>query len=164
MPVVGFIQGVWMVGVIDELRMPVTGNDKKLTLVDTKTRARPRLPAEPQCRNGRLQLKCYKHLWDNLVCNNFPSEHFYEFFSMDPQHILSDEVKMNAANSGFPAETLGEVERYFNNACSVLPPADDQLLLRWIEVCVEGINKWWSEEGGMGKFVPPPNFGVSSHL
>lgn len=52
----------------------------------------------------RLQLMCYKYLWDNLVSNKFPSEQFYEFFSMDPQHILSDEVKMNVADAGFPAE------------------------------------------------------------
>ena len=46
-----------MVGVIDELRMPVTGTDRKLTLVDTKTRVQPRLPTEPQRRNGRYILK-----------------------------------------------------------------------------------------------------------
>ncbi|XP_057248117.1 exonuclease V, chloroplastic isoform X2 [Beta vulgaris subsp. vulgaris] len=129
-PVVGFVQGVWMVGVIDELRMPVTGNDRKLTLVDTKTRGQPRLPSEPQRRNGRLQLMCYKYLLDNLVSNNFPSKQFYEHFSMDPQHVLSDEVKMSAADSGFPAETLEELETFFNNVCAVLPPAHDQLLLR----------------------------------
>lgn len=130
-PVVSFVQGVWMVGVIDELRMPITGNDRKLTLVDTKTRSQPRLPAEPQCRNARLQLMFYKRLWDNMISNNFPSKQFYEHFSMDPQHNLSDEVKMNAADSGFPAETLGELERYYNNVCSVLPPAHDELLLRY---------------------------------
>lgn len=47
---------------------------------------------------------CYKYLLDNLVSNNFPSKQFYEHFSMDPQHVLSDEVKMSAADSGFPAE------------------------------------------------------------
>lgn len=54
---VGFVQGVWMVGVIDELQMNVTGNDRKLTLLDTKTRAQPRLPAEPQSRNGRYIIR-----------------------------------------------------------------------------------------------------------
>ncbi|XP_021836911.2 exonuclease V, chloroplastic isoform X2 [Spinacia oleracea] len=130
-PIVGFVQGVWMVGVIDELRMPVTGNGRKLTLVDTKTRVQPRLPTEPQRRNGRLQLMFYKRLLDNMISNNFPSEQFYVHFSMDPHNILSDEVKMNAADSGFPAETLGEVVRYVSNVCSVLPPVDDQLLLRY---------------------------------
>lgn len=122
-----------MVGIIDELRMPVPGNDRNLILVDTKTRTHSSPPAEPQRRNGRfilipshiafenfaascglmiisfslcfrLQLMYYKYLWDNLIFVNFPSEQFYEFFSMDPQRILSDDVKMNASNSGFPAE------------------------------------------------------------
>ncbi|XP_021717276.1 exonuclease V, chloroplastic-like [Chenopodium quinoa] len=95
-----------MVGVIDQLRMPDNGEGRKLTLVDTKTHGQPMLPAEPQYRNGRLQLKFYKHLWDNMVSNNFPSKQFYEHFSMDPQHKLSDEVKMNATDSGFPAQVL----------------------------------------------------------
>lgn len=46
----------------------------------------------------------YKRLLDNMISNNFPSEQFYVHFSMDPHNILSDEVKMNAADSGFPAE------------------------------------------------------------
>ncbi|CAO2814434.1 unnamed protein product [Amaranthus hypochondriacus] len=131
MPILGFVQGVWMVGIIDELRMPVPGNDRNLILVDTKTRTHSSPPAEPQRRNGRLQLMYYKYLWDNLIFVNFPSEQFYEFFSMDPQRILSDDVKMNASNSGFPAETLAEVVKYFINVCSALPPAHDQLLLRY---------------------------------
>ncbi|XP_074303486.1 exonuclease V, chloroplastic [Silene latifolia] len=131
LPVVGLVQGVWMVGVIDELRMPVTENGRNLVLVDTKTRRQPRIPAEPQCRNGRLQLMCYKYLWDKLVSDEFPSKQFYEYFSLDPEHTLSDDIKMSTADSGFPAETFGEVVNYFRNVCSTLPPAHDQLLLRY---------------------------------
>ncbi|KAK9689605.1 hypothetical protein RND81_09G070900 [Saponaria officinalis] len=131
LPVVGFVQGVWMVGVIDEIRMPLTGNERNLILVDTKTRRQPRIPAEPQRRNGRLQLMCYKYLWDMLVSDNFPSKQFYEYFSLDPEHTLSDEIKMSTADSGFPSETLSEVVNYFRNVCLTLPPAHDQLLLRY---------------------------------
>lgn len=173
LPVVGFIQGVWMVGVIDELRMPVTGDDRILTLVDTKTRLQPRLPAEPQRRNGRLQLMCYKYLWDTLVAGNFPSEEFFEFFSLDSQHILSDEIKRSTIESGLPAETLGEVVRYFANACSMLPPSHDQLLLRyelqednsligedefsydddWLKAQIQSCLEFWKGERE-AKFVP----------
>ncbi|KAL9243885.1 hypothetical protein vseg_017722 [Gypsophila vaccaria] len=131
LPVVGFVQGVWMVGVIDEIRMPLSGNERNLILVDTKTRRQPRIPAEPQRRNGRLQLMCYKYLWDMLVSDNFPSKQFYEYFSLDPEHILSEVIKMSTANSGFPSETLSEVVNYFRNVCLTLPPAHDQLLLRY---------------------------------
>lgn len=50
---IGFAEGIWMVGVIDEVRMPSTENDRNPILIDTKTRARDTLPAEPQRRNGR---------------------------------------------------------------------------------------------------------------
>ena len=51
---VGFTkEGIWMVGVIDEIRMPATETDRNPMLVDTKTRVRDTLPAEPQRRNGR---------------------------------------------------------------------------------------------------------------
>lgn len=130
-PVVGLVQGVWMVGVIDELRMPIAGEDRNLMLVDTKTRVRPRLPTEPQGRNGRLQLMCYKYLWDNLVSENFPSAQFFEYFSLDSRCILSDEIKRLMVDSDFSAETLGDVVGYFSNFCSVLPRAHDQLLLRY---------------------------------
>uniref|UniRef100_A0A0V0IQG4 Putative ovule protein n=1 Tax=Solanum chacoense TaxID=4108 RepID=A0A0V0IQG4_SOLCH len=61
-----------MVGVIDEIRMPKGQSDVYPMLVDTKTRVQASLPREPQRRNGRLQLMCYKHLWDSLVANDFP--------------------------------------------------------------------------------------------
>ena len=47
-----------MVGVIDEIRMPVTETERYPTLVDTKTRARAKLPTEAQQRNGR-----YYQVW-----------------------------------------------------------------------------------------------------
>lgn len=50
---IGFAEDIWMVGIIDEVRMPLTENDHNPILIDTKTRARDTLPAEPQRRNGR---------------------------------------------------------------------------------------------------------------
>ena len=42
-----------MVGMVDEVRMPVTETDRNPILVDIKTRVQGTLPAEPQRRNGR---------------------------------------------------------------------------------------------------------------
>lgn len=42
-----------MVGIIDEIRMPVSESTRFPVLVDTKTRVRATLPSEPQKRNGR---------------------------------------------------------------------------------------------------------------
>ncbi|KAL8151053.1 hypothetical protein V2J09_020861 [Rumex salicifolius] len=128
---VGFVEGIWIVGVIDELRMPLEGSNKNPTLVDTKTRVRAKLPGEPQQRNGRLQLMCYKYLWDNLVTDNFPSQRFLNFFSLNPHHILSDDIRKSTSASGFPADTLDDLMKYFRNTSKTLPIAHEQLLLRY---------------------------------
>lgn len=47
------MEGVWMVGIVDEVRMPKTEVERNPMLVDTKTRVRDTLPSEPQRRNGR---------------------------------------------------------------------------------------------------------------
>ncbi|KAK9940208.1 hypothetical protein M0R45_016879 [Rubus argutus] len=125
-----FAEGVWMVGVIDEIQMPATVTQRNPLLVDTKTRVKDTLPAEPQQRNGRLQLMCYKYIWDNLVADKFPSNEFFDFFSLNADCDLSEEIREIAANSGFPAKTLDDVVRYYRNTWSMLPPAHDKLLLR----------------------------------
>ncbi|KAF6134721.1 hypothetical protein GIB67_002122 [Kingdonia uniflora] len=131
LPIVGFIDGVWMVGVIDELRMPITKTVRNPLLVDTKTRSQPTLPSEPQKRNGRLQLMCYKYLWDSVVTSNFPLTRFYNFFGLNPQYILSQEVQDLCNCSGLPAKTLEDMVMYFRNTCCTLPPTDNQLILRY---------------------------------
>ncbi|KAI4322229.1 hypothetical protein L6164_021940 [Bauhinia variegata] len=131
LPVIGFLQGIWMVGMIDEIRMPLTENGSHPILIDTKTRARDTLPSEPQRRNGRLQLMCYKYLWDNLVADNFPSEQFFDFFELNPQHNLCEDLRVTCADSGFSVLTLDDVVRCYKNTCRMLLPAHDQLLLRY---------------------------------
>ncbi|XP_051113623.1 exonuclease V, chloroplastic-like [Andrographis paniculata] len=129
LPLVGLVEGVWMVGMLDEVRMSQT--ERIPVLVDTKTRGKPTLPREPQKRNGRLQLMCYKYMWDSLVTNKFPSQKFFDFFSLNPNKILSQKIRENAAGSGFASETLIDVVRYFGNSCCLLPQAHDRLLLRY---------------------------------
>ncbi|KAM0990957.1 hypothetical protein ACFX2C_009408 [Malus domestica] len=67
-------------GVIDEIRMPVTETNRNPILVDTRTRVKDTLTVEPQRRNGRLQLMCYKYIWDDLVTDKFPSKKIFTFF------------------------------------------------------------------------------------
>lgn len=131
LPILGFIEGVWMVGVIDEIQMPLKETNRNPILVDTKTRARDTLPAESQKRNGRLQLMCYKFLWDNLAADNFPSTQFYDFFSLNSDCVLSEEIIEKTSNAGFPAKTLDDLVTYFRNTWNMLPPSHNQLLLRY---------------------------------
>ncbi|KAK2968962.1 hypothetical protein RJ640_012416 [Escallonia rubra] len=131
LPLIGFTDGVWMVGVIDEIRLDVTESKRNPTLVETKTRSKATLPSEPQQRNGRLQLMCYKYLWDSLLADKFPSRKFFDFFSLNPNRLLSRDIRDSTSKSGFPAETLDDLVRYLQNTCLMLPPTHDQLLLRY---------------------------------
>ncbi|KAK4765016.1 hypothetical protein SAY86_026106 [Trapa natans] len=40
LPLIGFIQGAWMVGVLDQIQIPVSEPDRPPILIDTKTRVR----------------------------------------------------------------------------------------------------------------------------
>lgn len=128
LPLIGFAEGVCVVGVIDEIRMTRCVP----TLVETKTRSQNSLPAEPQQRNGRLQLMCYKYLWDNLLANPFPSQKFLESFSLNPDYELSKQIRETAVQAGLPApQTLNDVLMRYQYVCSMLPKTQDQLLLRY---------------------------------
>ncbi len=66
----------------------------------------------------RLQLMCYKYLWDKLVSDSFPSKQFFDFFSLDPYYLLSEEIRENTAKAGFPVKvkipSMSLITSYFN--------------------------------------------------
>ncbi|KAL1361651.1 hypothetical protein HN51_009992 [Arachis hypogaea] len=137
LPIIAYIGNVWMVGVIDEIQMPLTKEHHNPILIDTKTRVRDTLPSEAQRRNGRFQLMCYKYLWDNTIANDFPSGKFFTYFSLNPHHILAEDLQVTIAGSDFCVSasdknlTLDDMVRYYTNTLKMLAPAHDQLLLRY---------------------------------
>ncbi|KAI3518638.1 hypothetical protein L1887_07444 [Cichorium endivia] len=132
LPMMGFVDGVCVVGVIDEIRETTIMENRHVpTLVETKTRSQNNLPSEPQQRNGKLQLMCYKYLWDNLVANPFPTQQFLKLFSLNSNFILSKEIQETAIQAGVPAKTLHDVLTQYQYVCSMLPKTQDQLLLRY---------------------------------
>ncbi|KAJ9542797.1 hypothetical protein OSB04_029303 [Centaurea solstitialis] len=145
LPMIGFAEGVCVVGIIDEIRM----TECVPMLVETKTRSTNSLPSEPQQRNGRLQLMCYKYLWDNLLANPFPSQKFLESFLLKPDYELSKEIQETAIQAGLPApRTLNDVLRRYEYVCSMLPKTCDELLLRYEyqeDQCLIGENQFLYE-------------------
>jgi exonuclease V len=129
----GFVGGQWIVGIIDELRKAYAeeSSDSGPILIDTKTRLRDTLPAEPQRRNGRLQLMLYKLLWDTIVKEGFPTGPFFDYFSLNRNYVLSQDVRDHIANAGIKAQTLEEIVRYYENTFQMLPIANNQLLLKY---------------------------------
>ncbi|KAI9077064.1 hypothetical protein K1719_040886 [Acacia pycnantha] len=131
LPIIGFAEGVWMVGAIDEIRLPQRLDNRNPMLIDTKTRSRDTLPSEPQRRNGRLQLMCYKYMWDDLVACKFSSKQFFDSFGLNPQHTLSEDLQVGSEDSGFSALTLDDVVRQYKIPRTMMGAAHDQLLLRY---------------------------------
>ncbi|EXB98568.1 hypothetical protein L484_014412 [Morus notabilis] len=126
LPLITCMEGIWMVGVIDEIRMPGTETERNPILVDTKTRVRPTLPSEPQRRNGRLQLMFYKHMWDNLIADNFPTKKFFDYFSLIPYAILSEDIVKRTALLGFPAKVKDSLFLRFLIEQSSVPTETNQ--------------------------------------
>ncbi|XP_076891653.1 exonuclease V, chloroplastic-like [Bidens hawaiensis] len=127
LPLIGFAEDVCMVGIIDEIRMKAG----TITLVETKTRSQNNLPSEPQQRNGRLQLMCYKYLWDNLLAHPFLTQHFLQLFNLNPDYMLSQEILEIAIQAGAPVQTLNDILGKYQYVCSMLPETQEQLLLRY---------------------------------
>ena len=40
-------------------------------------------------------------MWDNLVARKFPSEQFYDYFGLKPQHTLCEDLQGESKDSGF---------------------------------------------------------------
>ncbi|XP_027367136.1 exonuclease V, chloroplastic-like [Abrus precatorius] len=136
LPIVSFAfaQGIWMVGKIDEVCMPKSKKDHNPILVETKTRFQDTVPSEPQKRNGKIQLMCYKYLWDNLVAHahhGFPSKQFFDYFELSPQRALSEDLLAACFDSGISALTLDELVICYQNTWKMLPRAHNKLVLRY---------------------------------
>ncbi|KAH9311694.1 hypothetical protein KI387_026729, partial [Taxus chinensis] len=128
---IGLIEGIWIIGVIDEVRMCAQSGIERPLLVDTKTRSQAVLPSEPQKRNARLQLMCYKFLWDNIVTDDFPSSSFFQYFGLQPQRPLSKDIRKHIGDSGIGknVRSLDDLIKFYMRTCKSLPSADKQLLL-----------------------------------
>lgn len=44
-----------------------------------------------------MQLMVYKCLWDNLVTMGVPFDYFFEHFRLRPEHLLSSDIRVHAA-------------------------------------------------------------------
>ncbi|KAK6138058.1 hypothetical protein DH2020_028196 [Rehmannia glutinosa] len=131
LPITCRVEGVWITGTIDEIRMSLSRSNGYPTLLETKTRVQATLPGEPQRRNGKFQLSCYKCMWDILASGKFSSQEFFDYVKLDRNHILSPEIREITAKLGFPSQTLEDLVMYYENMCGLLPRSDDQLLLRY---------------------------------
>ncbi|KAL0875738.1 hypothetical protein Bca101_025443 [Brassica carinata] len=138
---VGFVEGQWIVGIIDEVRKASAedSSDTGPLLSDTKTRVRDTLPAEPQRRNGRLQVMLYKLLWDTVVKEEFPATRFFNYFALNRHEVLSQD-------SSFLI-TLEEIVRYeFQKDRSIIAEIRFTHDPEWVMSKYKEVIEFWRSE------------------
>lgn len=105
-PVFGEVEGVLLVGVIDELRYTDKG---ELELVELKTRRRPLLPLEAQKKKDFLQVSLYKCIFDAMVQGKVTAASLIHHADLQPQKPLGPSVLGHARRGGISAKSLGDL-------------------------------------------------------
>eukprot|EP00252_Welwitschia_mirabilis_P001367 TRINITY_DN11248_c0_g1_i1.p1 TRINITY_DN11248_c0_g1~~TRINITY_DN11248_c0_g1_i1.p1 ORF type:complete len:384 (+),score=65.66 TRINITY_DN11248_c0_g1_i1:110-1261(+) len=133
LPLITLVDGVWVFGILDEVRMCDLRGTKKPMLIDTKTRSKASIPSEAQKRNARLQLMCYKLLWDNIVNHEFPSTSFFQYFGLQPECLLSRDIRkhIRASGVGTMVRKLDDLIVLYKNTCESLPLSHETLIVRY---------------------------------
>ncbi|XP_047416913.1 exonuclease V [Sciurus carolinensis] len=105
-PVFGEVEGVFLVGVIDELHYTAKG---ELELTELKTRRRPMLPLEAQKKKDCFQVRLYKFIFDAMVQGKVTPESLIHHTKLCPDKPLGPSVLRHAQQGGFSVKTLGDL-------------------------------------------------------
>uniref|UniRef100_A0A8C3WL35 Exonuclease V n=1 Tax=Catagonus wagneri TaxID=51154 RepID=A0A8C3WL35_9CETA len=105
-PVFGEVEGVFLVGVIDELHYTARG---ELELAELKTRRRPVLPLDAQKNKDRFQVSLYKYIFDAMVQGKVTTANIIHHTKLDPEKPLGPSVLRHAQQGGFSVKSLGDL-------------------------------------------------------
>ncbi|MHA1155834.1 MAG: hypothetical protein ACTSQK_06960 [Candidatus Heimdallarchaeota archaeon] len=93
LPVIGKINGVSCLGIIDQIKIETDNEGKKLLIItDYKTRKSRRAPTYEQKRRNRIQMQVYWHLLSDLKSGKFSEEMFKDYFDMPEKLVPSEEL------------------------------------------------------------------------
>ncbi len=93
LPVIGKINGIPCLGIIDQLEIETDKEGNKLVVItDYKTRKSRRTPTYEQKRRNRIQMQVYWHLLNDLKTGKFNAEMFKGYFDMPDELIPSEEL------------------------------------------------------------------------
>eukprot|EP00058_Branchiostoma_floridae_P007837 XP_002593325.1 hypothetical protein BRAFLDRAFT_70895 [Branchiostoma floridae] len=101
-----FDMGVFIVGVIDELRYSDQG---QFELLDFKTRGTKSVPSKSQQRKESLQVCLYKRLFDDMVLGKLKKESILKHLRRNPDKPLGEEIVEYGKNVGIACTTFGEL-------------------------------------------------------
>ncbi|KAM4795669.1 exonuclease V [Rhinophrynus dorsalis] len=105
-PVFREIDGVFLVGVIDELGYSPKG---ELELRELKTRAAPSLPGTAQKISHQFQVSLYKVLFDGMVRGLLQPDPFIQHLRLKPDQVLGTQVKDHIKRAGFTVATFRDL-------------------------------------------------------
>lgn len=105
-PVFGEVEGMFLVGVIDELHYTAKG---ELELAELKTRRRPVLPLEAQKKKDCFQVRLYKYIFDAMVQGKVTPESIIHHTKLCPDKPLGPSVLRHAQQGGFSVKSLGDL-------------------------------------------------------
>lgn len=93
LPVIGKIQDMPCLGIIDQLAFETSPEDQKqMIITDYKTRKSKRAPTYEQKRRNRIQLQVYWHLLNDLKNGKFTIDMFKDYFEMPDVLIPSEDL------------------------------------------------------------------------
>ncbi|XP_066232077.1 exonuclease V [Saccopteryx leptura] len=105
-PVFGEVEGVLLVGVIDELHYTAKG---ELELVELKTRRRPVLPPAAQIKKDCFQGSLYKYIFDAMVQGKVTAASLIHHTKLHPEKPLGPAVLRHAQLGGFSVTSLADL-------------------------------------------------------
>ncbi|EHA99314.1 Defects in morphology protein 1-like protein [Heterocephalus glaber] len=105
-PVFGEVEGVFLVGVIDELHYTAK---EELELAELKTRKRPLLPLDAQKKKDCFQVSLYKYIFDAMVQGKVTPASLIRHTKLCPDKPLGPSVLRHAQQRGFSVKSLGDL-------------------------------------------------------
>ncbi|XP_075710355.1 exonuclease V [Rhinoderma darwinii] len=132
-PIFAELDGLYVVGVIDELGYSSKG---ELELRELKTRASPTLPGSSQKRSHEMQVFLYKLIFDRMVSGDLQPDVIMQHLKLRPEQELGSQVKEHAITSDLNVSTFRDVLELtcLNLTYSDLPMIDSLKL----EYCFQG--------------------------
>nr|XP_046180223.1 exonuclease V-like [Oncorhynchus gorbuscha]XP_046180234.1 exonuclease V-like [Oncorhynchus gorbuscha]XP_046180243.1 exonuclease V-like [Oncorhynchus gorbuscha] len=105
-PVFGVLEGMFFMGVVDELYRSDSG---ELVLSELKTRSHNSLPRPAQTKGHALQVGMYKLLFDSMVKGSLKRDHLLHNLQLDPNRVLGSDLQTHTQSLSLQAVTFREL-------------------------------------------------------
>ncbi|XP_078404195.1 exonuclease V isoform X3 [Cetorhinus maximus] len=106
LPVFGELEGIFVVGVVDELCYNSKG---ELELRELKTRGQRTYPSAAQKRSHHLQVSIYKLLFEAMIKGQLNKDTITHHLHLRTEQPLGSEILVHAQKVGFTINTFGDL-------------------------------------------------------